>query len=240
MLSSAEIWAEVDATFGKYDADGNGQLDLEEATKYISDWCKKKGLSAEEAHIVSTFEDIDADGDGYLSKEELFNFIKDQKALHSEIFEVKYSENYKGEGDHPLHGRFFKLKNVHDNGRGPENTWISFRDSDLAYRSIYDENDGVTWRFYMVEGKPNVYKVKQYWKNKVYWVSLADDGAWIYGRYSNEADAMPIYFEKCAHNLSQTFTGECYVMKNLFTPYAGGHWWLSFTDNGSWMRAVYY
>ena len=93
-LTNESIWVEVNATFDKYDADGNGQLDLEEATKYISDWCKKKGLSAEEANIVSTFDDIDENGDGYLSKEELFNFLKDQKALHSEIFEVKYSQNF--------------------------------------------------------------------------------------------------------------------------------------------------
>ena len=92
-LSDNAIWQEVDETFDKYDADGNGQLDLEEATKYISDWCIKKGLSAEEANIVTTFDDIDEDGDGYLSKEELFNFLKDQKVLHSEIFQVKASEN---------------------------------------------------------------------------------------------------------------------------------------------------
>ena len=28
-------------------------------------------------------------------------------------------------------------------------------------------------------------------------------------------------------------------MKNLFTPCQAGHKWISFTNDGSWMRAVY-
>ena len=142
--------------------------------------------------------------------------------------------------DHPLHGRVFKLKNVYDNGSGPENKWISFRDDDLCYRATYEEKDAVPWKFYKVRDKPHVYTIKQMWPDKTYWVSIANNGQWIYGRYTTASDAMPIYFEQLSHNESRTFEGECYRMKNLYTPYSYGHRWIGFANNGHWMRACYY
>ena len=37
---------------------------------------------------MATFDDIDLDKDGFLSQNELFKFIKDQRTLHSELFEA--------------------------------------------------------------------------------------------------------------------------------------------------------
>ena len=92
------------------------------------------------------------------------------------------------------------MKNVFDDGMGPEDKWVSFTDAHLRYRAVYSEEDAVPIKFYKVVGKPNVYNLKQMWRNKVYWISHSDNGTWIYGRYDRKSDAMPVYFEKLDHN----------------------------------------
>ena len=110
--------------------------------------------------------------------------------------------------DHPLHGKVYKMRNVFDSGQGPHDKWVSFRNDDRAWRAVYSEEDAVPLKFFKVDGKPNVYKLKQLWANNVYWVSHSNDGTWLYGRYDEEKDAMPIYFEKLDNNGSFSSPGE--------------------------------
>ena len=70
-----------------------------------------------------------------------------------------------GADNHPLDGKVFKLKNVFDSGSGPHNKWLSFTDAHLRYRAVYKEEDAAPWKFYKIEGRPNIYKVKQMYPN---------------------------------------------------------------------------
>ena len=87
-LSDAGIMEEVREIFKKLDKNIDDQLSLEEADGFIKEWCQRLGLSTEEAQVMSTFDDIDLNKDGFLSKDELFKFLKDQRSLHSELFEA--------------------------------------------------------------------------------------------------------------------------------------------------------
>ena len=69
------------------------------------------------------------------------------------------------------------------------------------------------------------------------WISFSDDGSWIYCRYDNEADAMPVKMVKQTKNNKGTFVGNCYKMQNYFGGQPGK--WVSFTTDGSWLRVVY-
>ena len=100
------------------------------------------------------------------------------------------------------------MKCAYDNGYGPIDRWVSFRNDDRSYRVIYPEADAVPIQFFKVDGKPNVYKMKQLWHNNVYWISHSDNGTWIYGRYNNEADAVPVLFTKHDNNFSFSSPGE--------------------------------
>ena len=68
-LSKQNLSAEVEEAFAKYDKDGNGTLDVAEATEFLTDWLAKYGKS-EEAKVIE-FEDLDINGDGVIDKEEL-------------------------------------------------------------------------------------------------------------------------------------------------------------------------
>ena len=69
-LSKVSLEKEVDEAFKNYDADGDGQLNVEEARKYLEDWIKKHAKEGEEVEEIK-FEDLDLDGNGYIDREEL-------------------------------------------------------------------------------------------------------------------------------------------------------------------------
>ena len=84
-LSKVSLEKEVEEAFKKYDVDGDGQLNVEEARKYLEDWIKKHAKEGEEVEEIK-FEDLDLDGNGYIDREELTQFVFDQRMLHSEVF----------------------------------------------------------------------------------------------------------------------------------------------------------
>merc|ERR1712032_612836 len=130
-------------------------------------------------------------------------YLVNQRGLHG------FLKDYYVSTDHPFDGKIYKMKNVFDDGNGPENKWVSFDYNNLLYSATYDkEEDAVPIKFYKVEGKPHVYRLKQLWKDNVYWISHSDNGTWIYGRYSRFKDAMLVYFEKRDHNTSFSSIGE--------------------------------
>ena len=59
-------------------------------------WAEKR-MDKEDADVVATFDDIDTNEDGYIDKDELFAFIRDQRALHSELFQPELMNNPKTE-----------------------------------------------------------------------------------------------------------------------------------------------
>ena len=83
-LSKQSLEEEVEEAFKLYDADGNGTLDVEEATKFLTMWMEKHAKSEEAKQI--TFDDLDADGNGEIDRQELTQFLFDQRMLHSEVF----------------------------------------------------------------------------------------------------------------------------------------------------------
>ena len=84
-LSKNSLAEEVEEAFRKYDTDGNGTLDINEATEFLKDWMAKHAGNSEEAAAI-TFDDLDQDGNGEIDKDELRQFLFDQRMLHSEVF----------------------------------------------------------------------------------------------------------------------------------------------------------
>ena len=57
-LSRNSLAEEVEEAFRKYDTDGNGTLDIQEAAEFLKDWMAKHATSKEEAAEI-TFDDLD-------------------------------------------------------------------------------------------------------------------------------------------------------------------------------------
>ena len=83
-MSKQSLEEEVEEAFKIYDTDGNGTLDVEEATKFLTQWLEKHAKSEEAKQI--TFDDLDVDGNGEIDRQELTQFLFDQRMLHSEVF----------------------------------------------------------------------------------------------------------------------------------------------------------
>jgi len=62
--------AKRQAYFNKYDADGDGQLNLTEFTALVEAQFAKKGKPNAEAEAAKRFKRKDADGDGFISFDE--------------------------------------------------------------------------------------------------------------------------------------------------------------------------
>lgn len=72
--------AEIDEIYRRYDADENGDLDKEEAKKFLKDlYIEVNGCQPEDHTIEGTYKMIDESGDGRIQKEELKEYIYDLK-----------------------------------------------------------------------------------------------------------------------------------------------------------------
>ena len=134
---------------------------------------------------------------------------------------------------HPLSGKIFLLQNQYP---GYDYKFVSFRTKDLAMRVIYEQHDAMPIQFVSVEGKPNTYHLLNKYKDgseadRAYdqWISFANDGKWLFCRYREKTDAMPVLIE---HVDADTI-----IMNNQWPGQEA--FWLSFADDGKWMRVTY-
>ena len=71
----------VNSVWGKYDKDGSGQLDKEEAMAFVKDSLTQMGggkstIEFSKADFDQFFKELDADGSGTVDKEEMFRFVR--------------------------------------------------------------------------------------------------------------------------------------------------------------------
>jgi hypothetical protein len=69
------------------------------------------------------------------------------------------------------------------------------------------------------------------------WLSFSNDGKWIYTRYDNQADALPIKFKKHTENGNGTYNGDCYTMQGIWNEEDQD--FISFTTDGQWLNMSY-
>ena len=134
---------------------------------------------------------------------------------------------------HPLSGKIFLLQNQYP---GYDYKFVSFRTEDLAMRAVYEHHDAMPVQFVAVEGKPNTYHLLNKYKDgseadRAYdqWISFANDGKWLYCRYPQKNDAMPVLIE---HVEADTI-----ILNNQWPGQEA--FWISFADDGKWIRATY-
>lgn len=109
---------------------------------------------------------------------------------------------------------------TYDHGNGPLNTYIARRNSDKALRAGYSNEGGDTFRLYPVEGKNDTYNVQMVHGNEdeQMWLSCADNGLWIFARYTNKRDAGEFTFFKRENNNRDTFDGTQYALGFSYPP----------------------
>ena len=136
-----------------------------------------------------------------------------------------------------LDGKICKFLNVFDNGGGPENKFVSFRNDNLLLRAIYNKDDGMPIKLVACPGMPDTYYLWNNWPGQNKWISFANDGKWLFARYSEKSDALPIKFKKYSENNNGTYQGPCYTMQGVWNGKDHDH--ISFTTDGSQMRMWY-
>lgn len=65
------------------------------------------------------------------------------------------------------------------------------------------------------------------------WLSFNWDEHWLFARYDSKTDAMPLYFKAVPEHCDR------YKLQNTWTGKQSDYKWVSFTDCGKWIRAVY-
>ena len=68
----------VDEIWGKYDRDGNGNLDKEETKQFVRETLSDMadGASFNESDFDMCFREFDKDNSGTIEKDEMYSFIK--------------------------------------------------------------------------------------------------------------------------------------------------------------------
>mmetsp|Transcript_99050 Transcript_99050/g.171677 ORF Transcript_99050/g.171677 Transcript_99050/m.171677 type:complete len:518 (+) Transcript_99050:80-1633(+) len=129
-----------------------------------------------------------------------------------------------------MEGKTFIMRNMDLNEGGMK--WISFRNMDKILRGGYERSSAMRVKLFQVPDQVNTYNMKCSSHGNDHWISFSWKGNWLYARYTNLSDAMPVkLFPTAEHGV--------FNMMNMWPDDERRGKWIGFQSGTIMLRAAY-